>query len=387
MGLFDRLFGNKKKEVEETVDNQSQEETLQEVVETSEQTRASSDTVKETVEVSEQAEIVNDTVEETPEVQDVVNVNGEAEFVETETLVQSENSETVVENTANQTEEISEATAVTNEAETDQHFSDVMADYYAKKAAAQEAIDRGETVTFEAVETRQETEPKEVVVQEATETEEEKYNRSLKKTRTGFSARLNAFLANFRRVDEEFFEELEEMLILSDVGVNVATQLTEDLRYEAKLENAKRADDLKRVIIEKLVDIYEKDGVFNEKINFQDDLTVMLFVGVNGVGKTTSIGKLAYKYKNEGKKVMLVAADTFRAGAVAQLVEWGRRVGVPVVTGPEKADPASVVFDGMEKAVAENVDILLIDTAGSLQNKDNLMAELEKIVRIIKRVV
>ncbi|SDJ93364.1 fused signal recognition particle receptor [Streptococcus gallolyticus] len=387
MGLFDRLFGNKKKEVEETVDSQSQEETLQEVVETSEQTEASSDTVKETVEVSEQAEIVNDTVEETLEVQDVVNVNSEAESVETETLVQSENSETVVENTASQTEEISEATAVTNEAETDQHFSDVMADYYAKKAAAQEAIDRGEAVTFEAVKTRQETEPEEVVVQEATETEEEKYNRSLKKTRTGFSARLNAFLANFRRVDEEFFEELEEMLILSDVGVNVATQLTEDLRYEAKLENAKRADDLKRVIIEKLVDIYEKDGVFNEKINFQDDLTVMLFVGVNGVGKTTSIGKLAYKYKNEGKKVMLVAADTFRAGAVAQLVEWGRRVGVPVVTGPEKADPASVVFDGMEKAVAENVDILLIDTAGRLQNKDNLMAELEKIGRIIKRVV
>ncbi|MCY7186764.1 signal recognition particle-docking protein FtsY [Streptococcus gallolyticus] len=387
MGLFDRLFGNKKKEVEETVDSQSQEETLQEVVETSEQTEASSDTVKETVEVSEQAEIVNDTVEETLEVQDVVNINSEAESVETETLVQSENSETVVENTASQTEEISEATAVTNEAETDQHFSDVMADYYAKKAAAQEAIDRGEAVTFEAVKTRQETEPEEVVVQEATETEEEKYNRSLKKTRTGFSARLNAFLANFRRVDEEFFEELEEMLILSDVGVNVATQLTEDLRYEAKLENAKRADDLKRVIIEKLVDIYEKDGVFNEKINFQDDLTVMLFVGVNGVGKTTSIGKLAYKYKNEGKKVMLVAADTFRAGAVAQLVEWGRRVGVPVVTGPEKADPASVVFDGMEKAVAENVDILLIDTAGRLQNKDNLMAELEKIGRIIKRVV
>lgn len=387
MGLFDRLFGNKKKEVEETVDSQSQEETLQEVVETSEQTEASSDTVKETVEVSEQAEIVTDKVEETPEVKELVNVDSEAESVETETLVQSENSETVVENTAGQTEEISETTAVTNEAETDQHFSDVMADYYAKKAAAQEAINRGEAVTFEAVKTHQETEPEEVVVQEATETEEEKYNRSLKKTRTGFSARLNAFLANFRRVDEEFFEELEEMLILSDVGVTVATQLTEDLRYEAKLENAKRADDLKRVIIEKLVDIYEKDGVFNEKINFQDELTVMLFVGVNGVGKTTSIGKLAYKYKKEGKKIMLVAADTFRAGAVAQLVEWGRRVDVPVVTGAEKADPASVVFDGMEKAVAENVDILLIDTAGRLQNKDNLMAELEKIGRIIKRVV
>ena len=139
-------------------------------------------------------------------------------------------------------------------------------------------------------------------------------------------------------------------------------------------------------IIEKLVDIYEKDGRFNEKINLQKDLTVMLFVGVNGVGKTTSIGKLAYKYKQEGKKVMLVAADTFRAGAVAQLAEWGRRVDVPVVTGPEKSDPASVVFDGLERAKAENVDILMIDTAGRLQNKDNLMAELEKIGRIIKRV-
>lgn len=218
------------------------------------------------------------------------------------------------------------------------------------------------------------------------ETVQEKYDRSLKKTRTGFGARLNAFFANFRSVDEEFFEELEELLITSDVGVQVASSLTEELRQEARLENAKRPDVLRRVIIEKLVDIYEKDGQFNEKINLQDGLTVMLFVGVNGVGKTTSIGKLAYKYKQAGKTVMLVAADTFRAGAVAQLVEWGRRVDVPVVTGPEKSDPASVVYDGMERAKAENVDILMIDTAGRLQNKDNLMAELEKIGRIIKRV-
>lgn len=170
------------------------------------------------------------------------------------------------------------------------------------------------------------------------------------------------------------------------MGVQVASNLTEALRQEARLENAKKPDVLRRVIIEKLVDIYEKDGKFNEKINLQDGLTVMLFVGVNGVGKTTSIGKLAYKYKQAGKTVMLVAADTFRAGAVAQLVEWGRRVDVPVVTGPEKSDPASVVYDGMERAKAENVDILMIDTAGRLQNKDNLMAELEKIGRIIKRV-
>ncbi len=344
MGLFDRLFGKKK------------------------------DT-KEQIEEQEIAQVLEETsADESKEVAETAAVETQAEEV-------VENEVTPVSEEARQLDETKEA------AEAD--FSGVMADYYAKKEAAKEALDRGETVEFEAVETKQEDvkeEPKEIA-SAPVETEEEKYNRSLKKTRTGFSARLNAFLANFRRVDEDFFEELEEMLILSDVGVNVATQLTEDLRYEAKLENAKKADDLKRVIIEKLVEIYEKDGVFNEQINFQDGLTVMLFVGVNGVGKTTSIGKLAYKYKNEGKKVMLVAADTFRAGAVAQLAEWGRRVDVPVVTGPEKADPASVVFDGMERAVAENVDVLLIDTAGRLQNKDNLMAELEKIGRIIKRVV
>lgn len=351
MGLFDRLFG-KKKDTEEVVEEQKNTQKL-------DQKEA-----EETLDTTVAEPATEETVSE-----DVDQVAGEE-----------------AEKEATQEPSTSDESSKT----TSNEFSDVMADYYAKKEAAQAALDRGETVEFEAVETRKEVE--EVSEPEApasapVETEEEKYNRSLKKTRTGFSARLNTFLANFRRVDEDFFEELEEMLILSDVGVNVATQLTEDLRYEAKLENAKKADDLKRVIIEKLVEIYEKDGVFNEKINFQDDLTVMLFVGVNGVGKTTSIGKLAYKYKNEGKKVMLVAADTFRAGAVAQLAEWGRRVGVPVVTGPEKADPASVVFDGMERAVAENVDVLLIDTAGRLQNKDNLMAELEKIGRIIKRVV
>ena len=344
MGLFDRLFG-KKKDTKE----QSEEQEIAQVLE--ETSADESKEVAETAAVETQAEDV----------------------IESEVTPVSEE--------ARQLDETKEA------AEAD--FLGVMADYYAKKEAAKEALDRGETVEFEAVETKQEDVKEESVepVNAPVETEEEKYNRSLKKTRTGFSARLNAFLANFRRVDEDFFEELEEMLILSDVGVNVATQLTEDLRYEAKLENAKKADDLKRVIIEKLVEIYEKDGVFNEQINFQDGLTFMLFVGVKGVGKTTSIGKLAYKYKNEGKKVMLVAADTFRAGAVAQLAEWGRRVDVPVVTGPEKADPASVVFDGMERAVAENVDVLLIDTAGRLQNKDNLMAELEKIGRIIKRVI
>ena len=255
-------------------------------------------------------------------------------------------------------------------------------------AEAESRLPQGEAASVveeKTVEEAEEPIPDEVEPQQ--ETIQEKYDRSLKKTRTGFGARLNAFFANFRSVDEEFFEELEELLIMSDVGVQVASNLTEELRYEARLENAKKPDALKRVIIEKLVDLYEKDGQFNEAIRFQDGLTVMLFVGVNGVGKTTSIGKLAHRYKQEGKKVMLVAADTFRAGAVAQLAEWGRRVDVPVVTGPEKSDPASVVFDGMERAIAENIDVLMIDTAGRLQNKDNLMAELEKIGRIIKRVV
>ena len=255
-------------------------------------------------------------------------------------------------------------------------------------AESESRLPQGEAASVVEEKTVEEAEqpiPDEVEPQQ--ETIQEKYDRSLKKTRTGFGARLNAFFANFRSVDEEFFEELEELLIMSDVGVQVASNLTEELRYEARLENAKKPDALKRVIIEKLVDLYEKDGQFNEAIRFQDGLTVMLFVGVNGVGKTTSIGKLAHRYKQEGKKVMLVAADTFRAGAVAQLAEWGRRVDVPVVTGPEKSDPASVVFDGMERAMTENIDVLMIDTAGRLQNKDNLMAELEKIGRIIKRVV
>ena len=255
-------------------------------------------------------------------------------------------------------------------------------------AESESRLPQGEAASVVEEKTVEEAEqpiPDEVEPQQ--ETIQEKYDRSLKKTRTGFGARLNAFFANFRSVDEEFFEELEELLIMSDVGVQVASNLTEELRYEARLENAKKPDALKRVIIEKLVDLYEKDGQFNEAIRFQDGLTVMLFVGVNGVGKTTSIGKLAHRYKQKGKKVMLVAADTFRAGAVAQLAEWGRRVDVPVVTGPEKSDPASVVFDGMERAIAENIDVLMIDTAGRLQNKDNLMAELEKIGRIIKRVV
>lgn len=333
MGLFDRLFGKKEEpKIEDIVKEAIENLDLSEEVEEN----------QTAVEETAQEETARDKVEETLAREELPQVT---------------------------TDEVIEPELVE---ETDQEEPELEAD------------------ELEQIQETEEELASEVVEEESPQVEEtvqEKYDRSLKKTRTGFGARLNAFFANFRSVDEEFFEELEELLIMSDVGVQVASNLTEELRYEAKLENAKKPDALRRVIIEKLVELYEKDGNYDESIHFQDGLTVMLFVGVNGVGKTTSIGKLAHRYKQAGKKVMLVAADTFRAGAVAQLAEWGRRVDVPVVTGPEKADPASVVFDGMERAVAEGIDILMIDTAGRLQNKDNLMAELEKIGRIIKRVV
>ncbi|CEY57837.1 signal recognition particle-docking protein FtsY [Streptococcus pseudopneumoniae] len=340
MGLFDRLFGKK------------EEPKIEEVVKEA----------LENLDLSEDVDPAFTEAEEVPREEAEVESSEETLLQEEdnqETVEESLDSELAVEVQQEEVEELPNSEEVTEE----------------ENPEFLETVEGNSSEVLEA-ETPQ-----------AEETVQEKYDRSLKKTRTGFGARLNAFFANFRSVDEEFFEELEELLIMSDVGVQVASNLTEELRYEAKLENAKKPDALRRVIIEKLVELYEKDGNYDESIHFQDGLTVMLFVGVNGVGKTTSIGKLAHRYKQAGKKVMLVAADTFRAGAVAQLAEWGRRVDVPVVTGPEKADPASVVFDGMERAVAEGIDILMIDTAGRLQNKDNLMAELEKIGRIIKRVV
>ncbi len=198
---------------------------------------------------------------------------------------------------------------------------------------------------------------------------------------------MNELFANFRTVDEDFFEELEETLIGADVGFETAIRITEALRQEVKLRNAKKSAEVQNAIIEKLVDLYEAEGI-NEvnELNIQEDgLTVILFVGVNGVGKTTSIGKLAHQFKNEGKKVLMAAADTFRAGAIDQLVVWGERAGVEVVRGNAGGDPAAVVFDALERAKTEQADVLLVDTAGRLQNKVNLMNELEKIKRVIQR--
>ncbi|MBE9894065.1 signal recognition particle-docking protein FtsY [Enterococcus sp. AZ089] len=229
----------------------------------------------------------------------------------------------------------------------------------------------------------------EPILQAAPETEsvQDKYTKGLTKSRKTFGQRMNELFANFRTVDEDFFEEVEETLIGADVGFDAAMKIADALRQEVKLRNVKKTADVQNVIIEKLVDLYGEAGVGEvNELNMQPGLTVILFVGVNGVGKTTSIGKLAHQFKAEGKKVLLAAADTFRAGAIDQLVVWGERAGVEVVRGNAGGDPAAVVFDAMERAKRENADVLLVDTAGRLQNKVNLMNELEKIKRIIQRV-
>ena len=367
MGLFDRLFGK--------IEEPKIEDVVKEALENIDLSDDSEQIEVAVTEDIQNKEPVEDNLPEEDQ-EEIDNGSSETDVVE-ETIIEPVDEVEVSQDEPVQIEEVERPQ------EESTHVEEVPLNESDEEDADQAQSNETATEFFEEEEANQAIEE----TPQVQETEQEKYDRSLKKTRTGFGARLNAFFANFRSVDEEFFEELEELLIMSDVGVQVASNLTEELRYEAKLENAKKPEALRRVIIEKLVELYEKDGNYNESINFQDGLTVMLFVGVNGVGKTTSIGKLAHRYKQAGKKVMLVAADTFRAGAVAQLAEWGRRVDVPVVTGPEKADPASVVFDGMERAVAEGIDILMIDTAGRLQNKENLMAELEKIGRIIKRVV
>ena len=240
----------------------------------------------------------------------------------------------------------------------------------------------------ETTETAEETETTEEAEESTEEKTTELYEKGLEKSNKGFGARLNAFLAKFRTVDEDFFDDLEELLIESDVGYETSEELTDQLREEAKLQKAKSRDDLKRVIVQKLVEVYDENANSeNEKLAYDPNAkpNVYLFVGVNGAGKTTTVGKLAKRFHDQGKKVLLVAADTFRAGAVEQLVEWGKRTGVPVVTGPDKADPAAVVYDGLERAIAEEADYLLVDTAGRLQNKVNLMNELEKIQRTIKK--
>lgn len=295
------------------------------------------------------------------------------------------------------TEEVEENTTEAEESETDTESEKQEAESSEENEKVEEtestepAKEELETSEEDATENSEESEEAEESIEEKEKQDQtELYEKGLEKTNKGFGARLNAFFAKFRTVDEDFFDDLEELLIESDVGYETAEELTDQLRDEAKLQKAKTHDDLKQVIVEKLVDIYDQNGNSDdEKLIYHEDAkpNVYLFVGVNGAGKTTTIGKLAKRFKDEGKSVIMAAADTFRAGAVEQLVEWGKRVDVPVVTGKEKADPASVVYDATERAINEKADILLVDTAGRLQNKKNLMNELEKIQRTIKKLL
>ena len=332
----------------------------------------------------EKQEIIEETVDETPS-----DESAPAESKETA----AEEAQTTPETTA---EEVTETADLTDNAEME------------KLAGVEEALEEEpeEILTEETQEVVVETpeegssvvtplaEPTDTQVSEEIEESkeeqvQEKYEKGLEKTRKTFGQRLNELFANFRSVDEDFFEELEETLIGADVGFDTSLKITEALRQEVKLRNVKKPAQVQNTIIEKMVDLYEEAGINeNNAINLQPNgLTVILFVGVNGVGKTTSIGKLAHQYKLEGKKVLMAAADTFRAGAIDQLVVWGERAGVEVVRGNAGGDPAAVVFDAVERAKAEQADVLLVDTAGRLQNKVNLMKELEKIKRVIQREI
>ncbi|AXF55418.1 signal recognition particle-docking protein FtsY [Salicibibacter kimchii] len=220
-----------------------------------------------------------------------------------------------------------------------------------------------------------------------TETVTSKFKDGLEKTRDSFAEKMNELAARYRTVDEDFFEELEELLISADVGVNTVMELIEELRTEVKRQNVKTPQDVLPVISEKLTAKLDYSGEDNA-LNMNDEgMTVLLFVGVNGVGKTTTIGKIAQRFKSEGKNVVLAAGDTFRAGAIEQLAAWGEDVGVNVVKQEEGSDPAAVMYDAIQSARSKNADVLLCDTAGRLQNKVNLMKELEKVKRVIDREI
>ena len=373
MGLFD-IFRRHKKHEDKQEEHPQQEEAKDqevdsEVATTSQSTSSKSVAQEEATEVDQDSSATADVQPQNEEVSDnttpVSSVEQTAESasaVEEETVT-SQNDEPEEETpTTESSSQVAEVSAPAPE-------SEVKSDNAEEEAEESTAVSDDETVDEESTAA--------------------KYDQGLEKSRTGFGARLNRFLANFRHVDEDFFDDLEDLLIESDVGYDMAMKLSDELREEVKLENAKSKQEVSNVIIEKMVELYDQAGK-DEKpdLNFaKEGPTVIMFVGVNGAGKTTTIGKMAALFKSQGKKVLLAAADTFRAGATEQLDVWAKRDGVDIVTGPENGDPAAVVFDAVQKAKRENYDILFVDTAGRLQNKVNLMKELAKMKRILTREI
>ncbi|WP_338214074.1 signal recognition particle-docking protein FtsY [Companilactobacillus muriivasis] len=387
MGLFDRIkkaFTGKDDSEDKDLEKKSQEESEKESDQTAEANEATSDEKSETSSEAKSEEPVQ-SVEETPTEEPKSEVKEEP--VESES---AESTEDEVKKTPSEPAE--EATSEPEPTKSVEETKEVPVETEStpEDTVSEESTDNSETE--ESIESESETE--ESSETEPSESEEEpkddvqEYDEGLKKSRNSFSSRLNRFLANFRSVDEDFFDDLEELLIESDVGYETAMRISDELREEVKLENAKKKSDVSNVIVKKLVDMYGEEGKEEDNsLKFSADKTptVFLFVGVNGAGKTTTVGKLAHRYQQQGKKVLLAAADTFRAGAIEQLQEWGKRDGVPVQASKAHTDPASVVYDAVKRAVEEDFDILLVDTAGRLQNKEGLMRELEKIKRVITR--
>ena len=374
MGLFDRL----RRAFSGEPAPEKEEQTKDEAKQTAELEETSSESDVTTLEQNKQQET------EAEEVRASVEETTELEVKEPVAKAQIEEASEETENKVTPEKEVKESEPEIQVAEPTEEVVPKLE--LTENETREETEEAKEVVQTEEVATTEANEDEEPLKETA---ETKRYDKGLAKSRKGFGAMLNSLLANFRSVDEDFFEELEETLIEADVGFETAMKISDELQEEVKLRNAKRKDDVSDVIIERLVDIYEAEGQDEDNtLHFaKEGPTVFLFVGVNGVGKTTTIGKLAHRYQKEGKKVLLAAGDTFRAGAIEQLAEWAKRVNVDIVTKPEKSDPAAVVYDAVVKAKKEDYDILLVDTAGRLQNKVNLMKELDKIKRVITREI
>ncbi|MED1917727.1 signal recognition particle-docking protein FtsY [Brevibacillus sp. DP1.3A] len=226
---------------------------------------------------------------------------------------------------------------------------------------------------------------RDAIVQKSEEVTQ-KFTDGLAKTRDLLVEKVEDLVRRYKKIDDDFFDELEEILITSDVGVNTVMELIDDLRTEVRKQKIENAIDLQPILSEKLVALLKNDDAADTTLNVEDGrLNVILFVGVNGVGKTTTIGKMAHMFKQQNKKVLLAAGDTFRAAAIEQLEVWGERVGVDVIKQQQGSDPAAVIYDAIQAAKSRQVDVLLCDTAGRLQNKVNLMEELAKVHRVLQR--
>ncbi len=326
---------------------------------------------------SEEKEVVEEQVDELEESEDIEEVE--------EDTTDEQSTETVEKD--NFVEEVEEKDSIEEEEQ-----EDISTEVVEESEPEEELIETEEEEPIEEkVEEKPKKEKKGFFKKKDKESEEKKsvkvYEKGLSKSRQGFVSKLASLTNKYSKVTDEYFDELEEILIMADIGVKTVMDFIDRLRDRVNKEHITDPSELKEIIVDELFIIYVDDSVLSNRINYNENgPTVILFIGVNGVGKTTTIGKIANKLIDEGKKVLLVGADTFRAGAVAQLDEWAERVGAGFF-GKEESDPASVVYDGIEKAKSDGYDVVLVDTAGRLQNKVNLMKELEKINKVIDSLI